>query len=80
MPPKTPEAQLSSPTSLAAIRNSFPITPISLLMAKGSEDEVETPSPGQQLSVAVPGRTISTLHLLSMLQHLGQDFAKSYNS
>lgn len=49
---------------------------ISLLLAK---DEVETPS-GQELSMAAPGRTISTLHLLSILQNLEQDFAKPHNS
>lgn len=48
-------------------------------MAKDYEDEAETPSPGQELGVAVPGRTISTLHLLSIFQNLGQDFAKSCN-
>lgn len=49
-------------------------------MAKDGEGEVEIPFPGQDLSMAVPSRTTGTLHLLSILQNVGQDLAKSYNS
>lgn len=76
-PHAAPNLQPSSPTSLAALHNSFPTTLISLLVTK---DEVETLPLGQELSMAAPGRTISTLHLLSILQNLRQDFARTHNS
>lgn len=70
VPPKPPKVQLSLPASLAAHHNSVPLTPIPLPTAKDGEDESETP-PVLELSMAVPGRTITSLHLL-ILQNVGQ--------
>lgn len=47
----------------------LPRTWISLVMGKASE--VENPSLGQKLGMAVPDRTISTLHHLSIPPNLG---------
>lgn len=46
----------------------------------GKTSEVENASLVQKLGMAVPDRTISTLHLLSIPPNLGQDFAKTCKS